>query len=84
MIKGAVVNIRDNRGRLPFDYVQDVSSREFAMELRKLLQKNQSACHLITGTQPVQKVNKNKSTIVVFYILFLTAVATKILHIYSR
>ena len=56
LIKGADINLRDNRGRLPFDYVRDVQSREFANELRKLLQSNQSTCHVITGTTPVQKV----------------------------
>ena len=37
LIKGADINIRDNKLRLPFDYVQDVQSPEFALELRKLL-----------------------------------------------
>lgn len=37
LIKGADITIRDNRNKLPFDYVNEVQCREYAIELRKLL-----------------------------------------------
>ena len=39
---------------------------------------------MITGTTPVQKVQKNKTTLFAFYFLFTTVVVTKILQLYTR
>ena len=53
LIKGARNDITDLKGRLPFDYVRDVKSRNLAKELRVLLQRNQSSCYMVAGTTPV-------------------------------
>ena len=84
MIKGADIDIKDNKGQLPFDYINDVESVQYANELRRLLHVNQSNCHAIIGTQPVQKVSKNKCTMIAFYIFFFFIIVLKIVLIYSR
>lgn len=40
LIKGARNDITDLKGRLPFDYVRDVKSKNLARELYSLLKKN--------------------------------------------
>jgi hypothetical protein len=40
LVKGARLDIRDFKGRVPFDYVKDVLSLDLANELRELLRLN--------------------------------------------
>lgn len=78
LIKGCSTDIRDNRNKLPCEYVRDIQNIQLARELRGLLLANKSACHKITGTQPVMKVDKNPSTLICYYILFAMVYICKI------
>ena len=84
LIKGCSTSIRDNRNKLPSDYVRDIQNIQLARELRNLLIANKSACHKFTGTQPVMKVDKNPSTLICYYILFAVVYICKVLQVYSR
>jgi len=37
LLKGAKVNIKDNKGKLPIDYVKDVKSSDMQIELYRML-----------------------------------------------
>ena len=84
LIKGADINVKDNYGNLPFDYIREVDSDAYANELKNLLKVNQSNCHAILGTTPVQKVKKNRTTMIAFYVFYFIVIAFKALLIYPR
>ena len=84
LIKGAKIDIKDAKGRMPFDYVKEVKSRQFARELYSLLARNQSSCHLVAGTTPVQKVTRSYQTILAYYFLYSLVVFFKVTVIFPK
>lgn len=84
LIKGARIDVKDYKGRMPFDYLREVKSKVFQRELVSLLRRNQSNCYVVSGTMPIQKVERSRSTIIAFYVLFSVTVLAKFLQLYPR
>jgi palmitoyltransferase ZDHHC13/17 len=82
LIKGARIDIRDHKGRMPFDYVRDVRSQPNKRELVSLLARNQSNCHAVAGTTPVHKVEQSYATIVAYFLLYGVVLFCKVIFVY--
>lgn len=64
--------IRDDKGKIALDYVDDIASDYLQHEAREILVQNtKSIKTYMGGKPPVRKATSKRTTVIIYYLLFI-------------